>query len=355
MTDRDLWLSAWIELTLTTDSYPTWKKKGFPSSSHWAKAKTKGDQIGTTEPVPPPVTLPPRIASSVGPTVYCSPSGSDSTGTGTITSPWKTLGRGWASMPAGATLLLRSGAYTDRCDPSSAWGGTATAVKTIASYPGEVAVYQRFIRIDPAKPVSYVRFQEIEFYGALTLPGEDSIVYGRSGSHIEFLRCNIHGQIGGSAMVVEQPCVDWQWWDCLIPHNGRKSTNLDHGLYLEGQRFVVGRCAVYGNSAYGIQLWPTATDCLIYACMIVDNGKESPAATIGTPEYTGGIVVAGNAPGAVHGNQIVGNIIGGNTGYALKTNSAVTAADGNVAIGNTMVGNTNGPTSFYNPGAIPIS
>lgn len=57
MTDQELWAAAWAELTLTTDSYPTWKKKGFPSSSHWAKAKALGDQIGAV--APPPTTPPP--------------------------------------------------------------------------------------------------------------------------------------------------------------------------------------------------------------------------------------------------------------------------------------------------------
>lgn len=50
MTDKELWQAAWKELELTTDSYPRWKSKGFPSASHWAKAKALGDQIGTVEP-----------------------------------------------------------------------------------------------------------------------------------------------------------------------------------------------------------------------------------------------------------------------------------------------------------------
>lgn len=53
-TDKELWNAAWAELVLTTDSYPTWKKKGYPSSSHWAKAKALGDQIGAVAPPPPP-------------------------------------------------------------------------------------------------------------------------------------------------------------------------------------------------------------------------------------------------------------------------------------------------------------
>jgi hypothetical protein len=61
VSDRDLWQAAWKELTLTTDSYPAWKKKGFPASSHWAKARTIGDQIDGSA-VPPP-QQPDRLAT----------------------------------------------------------------------------------------------------------------------------------------------------------------------------------------------------------------------------------------------------------------------------------------------------
>ncbi len=59
MTDQELWAAAWKELALTTDSYPTWKRKGFPASSHWAKAKALGDQIPAAPVVPPPPPPPP--------------------------------------------------------------------------------------------------------------------------------------------------------------------------------------------------------------------------------------------------------------------------------------------------------
>jgi hypothetical protein len=56
MSDKELWQAAWRELELTTDPYPTWKKKGFPATSHWAKAKALGEQIGAVTPPPVPPT-----------------------------------------------------------------------------------------------------------------------------------------------------------------------------------------------------------------------------------------------------------------------------------------------------------
>lgn len=51
-TNKELADTAWAELTKTTDSYPAWKKKHYPSTSHWAHAKNYLDQIGPG-PVPP--------------------------------------------------------------------------------------------------------------------------------------------------------------------------------------------------------------------------------------------------------------------------------------------------------------
>ena len=50
MTDAELRDAAWRELTLTTDTYPAWRRKGFPAGTHWAKAKGLLDQIGLTTP-----------------------------------------------------------------------------------------------------------------------------------------------------------------------------------------------------------------------------------------------------------------------------------------------------------------
>ncbi len=51
--DRELADQGWHEITLTTDSYPTWKRKGFPATSHFAKAKNYLDQIGVVVQPPP--------------------------------------------------------------------------------------------------------------------------------------------------------------------------------------------------------------------------------------------------------------------------------------------------------------
>lgn len=105
MTDRELAAAAWLELTKTTDSYPTWKRKGFPPRSHWGKAKAFLDQIGAAPPPPPPA--PPAVG------VFVSPTGDDATGDGSQSKPWQTLPHAQYRMRIGGPQVcyLRGGTY----------------------------------------------------------------------------------------------------------------------------------------------------------------------------------------------------------------------------------------------------
>jgi hypothetical protein len=73
-TDRELADAAWHEITLTTDSYPTWVKKGKPATSHFAKAKALLDQIDVAAPPPPP---PPPGSPLIGISTGASPTPTD--------------------------------------------------------------------------------------------------------------------------------------------------------------------------------------------------------------------------------------------------------------------------------------
>lgn len=67
MTDRELAAAAWAELTQTTDPWWKWRDRGFPSGTHWSKAKAYQDQIGVavTPPPPPPPPPPPSTLTKV--------------------------------------------------------------------------------------------------------------------------------------------------------------------------------------------------------------------------------------------------------------------------------------------------
>jgi len=75
--------------------------------------------------------------------IYVSTSGSDSSGKGTISSPYRTIRKGFAMVQPGGTLYLRGGNYDE---PGFTWtpkNGPSNAERTvIASYPGERAVFR---------------------------------------------------------------------------------------------------------------------------------------------------------------------------------------------------------------------
>jgi hypothetical protein len=78
---------------------------------------------------------------------YVSPTGSDTTGTGTISNPWRTITNGVVKMNAGDTLWLRGGTYTDRRIrtagfPAIKSGPNITTFTSIKGYPGESVLWK---------------------------------------------------------------------------------------------------------------------------------------------------------------------------------------------------------------------
>ena len=73
---------------------------------------------------------------------FIAPGGSDSTGTGTIGNPWRTLGRFYSVATAGDTLYCRGGTYADTdLVYVDALDGTVGSPITARNYPGETPVF----------------------------------------------------------------------------------------------------------------------------------------------------------------------------------------------------------------------
>jgi len=104
----------------------------------------------------PPSTGPPTVAdflSSPNNIYYCSPSGNNTTGNGSIDSPWMDLrgatnGGAGTSITGGDLLYLRSGTYPNTAASSSEFSrslnmlerdGTEDNPIVVTNYPGEIA------------------------------------------------------------------------------------------------------------------------------------------------------------------------------------------------------------------------
>ena len=200
------------------------------------------------------------VAGAQAATRYVSPSGSDTTGDGSLGNPWKTINYALGQMASGDTLYMRGGTYAERIGSGVIPSGTSEAVRTILqNYSGEAVtlqplsgsgsgvVYlsgtQKYITIrgdaphkvvldavnlnsaalylggSATAPSTYIRFENVEIKNAPS----SGVLRGR---YCEFISCKIH-------------------------HNG--SDNLDHGLYVSSHHNLVEGCEIYNNSGYGIQ------------------------------------------------------------------------------------------------------
>jgi len=72
-------------------------------------------------------------------TYYISPTGDNTTGTGAIGAPWKTVKKGLAALSSGDTLILRGGTYSSADD---IYESCTTAGVTIQAYAGETPIIQ---------------------------------------------------------------------------------------------------------------------------------------------------------------------------------------------------------------------
>lgn len=154
----------------------------------------------TATPIPSPsASLPPN-------SYFVSPSGSDSN-PGTLAAPWRTVQKAASNVPAGGTVLLRTGTYGPFTMTRS---GTAAAPITFAAYPGERPV------VDGQDAVKYtVKLSGVAHVRIVGLTVE--------GGYAE-------GQDGGGIMVENSTRVELR--DNLVQHNKSFGIRSQNSTYV---------------------------------------------------------------------------------------------------------------------------
>ncbi len=187
--------------------------------------------------------------TSTGNTYYMSPTGSDS-GSGTITSPWKTLTHGAAALKAGDILYVRGGTYDwgdNNGSSLSIANGTATAPITIKAYPGETPVFDG--------TSSIIEFTEIGNSSFIVLDGLTLQNYS------------------GDAIEIWNSAHDITIQNCVVQNIGT-DINQDQGLYVEANTAnIIIRNNLIKNVASGaIQGWhgPNVNGLQIYNNVILN-------------------------------------------------------------------------------------
>jgi hypothetical protein len=100
------------------------------------------NSVGTSYGTDVPFTT----TGGTGTSYYIAPNGSDTTGNGTIGSPWFTINKAWPSLVAGATLYLRGGTYNYASTQILAGkNGTSINPINVFAYPGEVPIITKTV------------------------------------------------------------------------------------------------------------------------------------------------------------------------------------------------------------------
>lgn len=288
MTDREKWLQAWHELTLTTDSYPAWKKKGYPASSHWAKAKAIGDTIGVTPPPAYGSGLPKRSPASTG------------------------------QLREVTTLTALVNTYAT-CDP----GDIVRSTQAIDGLGRDLVLsravaYETPITVDLAAPFRNGRVL-ISRAASLNLRAtslEDSpidslkITDGARNIDVDLRGGQLLRPKRQGLLVTGADTRDWQVWNTRARNCG--GSTLDHSYYIGS---AVGDCVLgnpYGESPLGYNLQIQYAD---VASLIVSNPTF-----VGGVTQRGGIIYSEHAANA----RVYGALVSGcKTAAADTYNGAV--------------------------------
>jgi hypothetical protein len=244
-----------------------------------------------------------ELAGSVcPPQCYVSPIGSD-TNSGSSSAPWRTINKAASVASAGTTVHVAPGVYKEKIAMSRS-GTASNRIRFVSDVRWGAKIWptqnlnSHIFRITG----SYVDVEGFDMGPA----GSNVIVFGvdTTGTNNKFAHNKIHdintsGSNTGSAVGVSGTgsVIDGN----LIYHVGH--SQLDHGIYAyAGSSRLINN--VIGNvSGYGVSLWHTPHDVLIYNNTIINTGTRGQYSS-------GGILVgAGEDPNSDARNCIVANNI----------------------------------------------
>jgi len=282
--------------------------------------------------------------------LYASPSGSDSSGDGSLELPFASVGKLDRALAPGQTGCLRAGSYgsTSSLIELNNDGAPGSQI-TITSFPGETAVVQGWVDIEG----SYTTLSHLSIDGSNTFykqvregtscpaPVSQPLVIAGHNDVLEFIDYyqsvpSLRGNGIGIGF--------WGDTDNTIIryskiHDVVQCEAYDHLIYLSHGNNV----QIYDNWLYddahgrGVQLYPAPTNARVFD-NVIDHAGE-------------GFVVGNEAGDTVSGNQIYNNIITNSTGLPTEGIPGQAIHDlygGSPGTGNTFHDNI----QYGNPGGL---
>lgn len=287
---------------------------------------------------------------------YVSTTGSDSSGTGSKTSPWASIAHASTKVGAGATVYVAAGVYKSSFTTNAS--GTASAyisyIATTANFSatvncaqvaanqGDLSNCAQLVGTTTDTWVNngnYVAIEGFDISGpginGLYTQGTATLI---SGNHVHDVLTGTCNSTGGSGIN-------------LNGTNAEVVGNYVHNIgpypsacgYVQGIYFLQAGGYAYNNisfnnSGFGIQMWHYPSNLAIYNNTIFANAS-------------GGIVLGTDTSGVtVDYITVANNIVVDNGGYGISEQGATTSSTGthNVYENNLVEGNSSGSFSLQN-------
>lgn len=201
---------------------------------------------------------------------YVSPTGEDTNGTGTQTSPWKTLAYAVSQVPANATIRLAEGTFVETTVSDFPLGTSvigAGADKTTLKWAGQTELYGGAWRFDSEGPVD-----GNHTISDMTIDGDNvsgfKAINIRYRNNVVIERVVIQNCDKAAIQISGEPGPDWpaNWYT--------EPTSFVKGFVLrDSEIYECGRTESYG--AGGAILIQVVEGAQIYNCRMINEEKQA--------------------------------------------------------------------------------
>ena len=228
-------------------------------------------------------------------TYYVSPTGNDTSGNGSISSPWFTLNKAWTVVAAGDIVYMRGGTYRFNTQQSlTGKNGTSGNLIKVFAYPGETPVLTKsssYTQVDGKGLFfsgNYVHFKGLEITGYVQINNNNMVAWGfraENSSYCIFELLKVHGNgcglnianLGYTAHCTGNLVLNSDFYnnqDPLTlgdPYGNADGLSFTFITHAEDSNTVRG-CRFWRNSDDGVDFFNNEGFILIENCWAFDNG-----------------------------------------------------------------------------------
>lgn len=231
-------------------------------------------------------------------TYYVSPTGNDTSGNGSISSPWFTLNKAWTVVAAGDIVYMRGGTYSySSSQVLSDKGGSASSRITVTAYGTEKPVVTRKLpftynnrNLTSLIYVSgkYITVSKLEITG---FTQQDIYIWIPFcfASATDCIAEQLHIHHNGNGIMLNGTANNNLLLNCDIHDNYDPLTGDSYGnadgvnvsFIPAGTTNTIRGCRLYYNSDDGIDCWRNEGTVIVDNCWIWRNGYREDHTTIG--------------------------------------------------------------------------